>query len=458
MLGVPVTAFKKDAVRRDHDDAVDRPLPEIFTDGFTYYRPYEDGYEPITITATERELRYRGFRHRTATGCEMTPLELALYRIDKEKRVDYAGPLCGRPAGFWKEGSTRVLCTRGPKIIPARQGDWNTLEKFFYSLFGDGQDPFFYEQWMTFAGWIAHGRHALRNPSQHMPGQALALVGPRDCGKSLTQGIITPALGGREADPSLWLVKGSDFNGSMWRGEHLRLGDEELVEDSRDRHALRDRLKKALSADLFPLHQKHREALDFRPIWRISISCNDDSGSLAVLPPLSEDFADKIIFLKCYPPPEPYHSGSEDERRAFWERLMEGIPGFIHEVENMSFPAEFRKSRFFVREFHHPHILELMADAAPVAAIGELILKWLGGLGGQTEGSAMEIFENLRTWYQDAYDTKNFSTYSSSPTHFSHQLRKLKDLPEWGQRISKGERFFGPHRQKQTVWKVNINT
>jgi hypothetical protein len=40
-----------------------------------------------------------------------------------QRRVDYAGPLCGRPVGFWQEGGTRVLCTQGPDIIDAKQGE-----------------------------------------------------------------------------------------------------------------------------------------------------------------------------------------------------------------------------------------------------------------------------------------------------------------------------------------------
>jgi hypothetical protein len=164
------------------------------------------------------------------------------------------------------------------------------MEKLLFSLLGNGRDLFFREQYLTFCGWIFHARQALKNPYQHLPGQALAFVGPRDWGKSLMQLLITIMIGGRDADPCLWLVKGNDFNGSLWRAEHLRLGDEELIEDSRDRHGLRDRLKKMVTASVFPLHQKHQEAKDFRPIWRTIISCNDDGGSLGCPPAIEPGF------------------------------------------------------------------------------------------------------------------------------------------------------------------------
>jgi hypothetical protein len=93
-----------------------------------------------------------GFKHRLVNNCELSPCEVALHRIQSENRVDYAGPLCGRPAGFWQEHDVRVLSTRGPSILDAANGDMSPMEQFLKSLFGDGRDSFFDDQFVTFGG------------------------------------------------------------------------------------------------------------------------------------------------------------------------------------------------------------------------------------------------------------------------------------------------------------------
>ena len=115
----------------------------------------------------------------------------------------------------------------------------------------------------------------MRQPTQHRPGQVLALVGPVDCGKSLLQSaIITPALGGRCADPGLFFTGKTDFNADLWAAEHLAIGDKALDVEGSQRTTLRNELKRAVAESIFPLHGKCRDGLTFRPVWRISLSAN----------------------------------------------------------------------------------------------------------------------------------------------------------------------------------------
>ena len=161
-------------------------------------------------------LRSIGFPHKLAAFSELSPCEVVLNRIQTANRIDYAGPFCGRPAGIYRENGLIVLATQGPTIIEPKEGDAAPLLNFFNSLFGYRIDPFFERQVATFMPWLRQGRLALGNYSQSLPGQALGFVGPPDCGKSLAQSIITLVLGGRQADPSSVLVKGSDFNSGLW--------------------------------------------------------------------------------------------------------------------------------------------------------------------------------------------------------------------------------------------------
>ena len=452
-LALSIGAFKQAAGQRNYEDGREPQLPDFYFDGSRYLRPFNEGFEPITREDASLHLRSVGFRHRTAHDCELSPCEAALYRLQTEKRVDYAGPLCGRPPGLCQEGQTRILCTRGPKIIEAEGGDASPINGLLCSLFGKGRDSHFNTQIRTFCAWLYRARKALLNPGQHLPGQALALVGPRDCGKSLLQSLITQMLGGREADPALWLVNGANFNAELWGAEHLRLGDEELAEDRRDRHALHDRIKKIVVADLYPLHAKHRDAHSFRPIWRLTISGNDDDESIAVLPPPTDSFADKIIYLRSFPPVAPYHDGTDEGSRAFWRRLTGAIPAFLHEVEILELPEELRSSRFYVRAFHHPTVVECIADASPVAPLGELLDLYLVQKGEPVRGSAAELYEALA----NSAGQLRLTQYSKSVQHFAHQLSRLSKLAGWRERITRDTRRVGGRKrnQRQTVWKIS---
>jgi hypothetical protein len=171
----------------------------------------------------------------------------------------------------------------------------------------------------------------------------------------------------------------------------------------------------------------------------------------AVLPPLSQDFADKIIYLKCYQPLEPYHDGSDEHSREFWNQLVAAIPAFLHKIETLPLPDEFRKCRFYVKEFHHPEIVELISGASPVASLGELITKWLTDIAHDVEGPASDLFEQLKHWYRDHYDEKTLSGYSSGSSHFGHQLRALSELPGWSKRIFRSDRRVGEHRSSNCL-------
>ena len=294
-------------------------------------------------------------------------------------------------------------------------------------------------------------REALRNHTVHQPGQALALVGAPDGGKSLAQCLITHMAGGRSQDASLYFLGDSTFNKELWSAEHLILDDDKLGENGRESHAVRDRLKKVTVANTFLMHAKGKDAVGFRPIWRTTISANLDDESINVLPPVDESFGDKIIYLKCYPPADPFHDGSEGGRTAFWKSLTDAIPAFLEIVDSYELPVERRGSRFFVREFHHPEVLEAINGAASETPLGELIDEFLRIRKEPLEVTASTLFEMLKST-----NTGSISAYSRSVRHFGHQLSRLSKLPRWKERIVKVPVRVGGRVKNELVnfWKI----
>jgi len=452
--GISTASFKEHVKACRDNDYPQIEVPEMFFDGSKYFRPAPIGYDSIIREDAFLHLREMGFSNIPREDGALSPMERAAHSIQTMRRVHFAGPICGRPAGMHQEGDIAVLATSGPTIIEGGPGDPSPLVNFFADLFGRGQNEYADIQLLTFAGWLRHFRTALRNHHQHLPGQALALVGPTNCGKSLAQSLITLMAGGRGQDASLFLLGLSDFNKELWAAEHLFLDDDKLGEDGRESHAVRDRLKKLTVANQFNMHAKGRDAVGFRPIWRVTISANLDDESINVLPPVDETFGGKISYLMCHEPPNPLSDGSDEGRAAFWKKLVEAMPSFLAAVDSCDIPESRRDSRFYVKEFHHPEVLAAINGAAPEAPLGELIDRWIGDNGNTTplEARSSEILEKLNAWSTPSH----VRLFTKSARHFGHQLSRLSRLPQWTGRIEKVTRRVGGRIKNEPVnfWRI----
>ena len=101
-----------------------------------------------------------------------------LCEIRAGRNVAYAGEIAGYPTGVAEFNGRRVLIMEGPKIVEAREGDWQVLRNFLETLLPDDC------QRHSFLAWLAHCRRALL-ACRRRQSPALALVGDRGNGKSL---------------------------------------------------------------------------------------------------------------------------------------------------------------------------------------------------------------------------------------------------------------------------------
>jgi len=284
----------------------------------------------------------------------------------------------------------------------------------------------------------------------------LGLVGPKDVGKTLGQDIISRCLGGRSADPSLWLQGRSTFNGEMWCAEHLILSDANLEDDPRHRQLFRDKLKEIVANSTYPLHRKGKDVIIARPVWRITLSANDDPDSGFILPALDDNNGDKIIYLKVYPPPVPFPTGSEFEYPAFYRKLVDAVPAFVKFIDGAECPEELRKGRFGIREFHHPDILDLINAHNPNTEFAEHLETWIDGWIPVTTAekslAAGELYMDLA-----GHRWGIFKNICKSPKHLGHLMRKLSTSPGWQGRIIKETRRIGVNRSEHTAWRILKN-
>lgn len=343
------------------------------------------------------QLRARGYAAGKPPSGLVSPAEKEMLRIQNYSDVQYSGSLAGRKPGFYEENGFRILVTTGPKIMTADAVKWNLLEKIIRNVIASGSEPWAEDQWLVFNGWMKVARAALLS-CKFQPGQALALAGEVDSGKSLLQAIITESLGGRSAKAAMYLQGRTDFNYDLFGAEHLMLEDESASTSHEARSALGAQIKANAVNRVHPCHQKRKDILNLCPWWRLSISLNNEAERMMILPRLSSDVADKIILLRAIRHALPISTESADEREAFWNRLMSELPGYLYWLEKeFKIPEAWASSRFGIKEFHHPELVEALDELSPAFALLELIdqLKPWGPASSEWGGTAAELRQLL---------------------------------------------------------------
>jgi Family of unknown function (DUF5906) len=301
-----------------------------------------------------------------------------------------------------------------------------------------------------------NARQAIRDYRVYIPGQAVAFIGPVGCGKTFVQtDVITPALGGRAVDPSDILINKAAFNAAMWAGEHLVLGDEELRESWASHASLMPTVKKLVAAKLWPFKKKYgQEIASLRPVWRLTVSANDDPRSLRVVPAPEESFGEKIAYLKAYSPPREFHDGSPEGRAVWAARLAAAIPAFLRRVDAFEIPEHKRDTRFAIETFHHPEIVELVGRNMPESAFGEALTDWITNVLDVLEvrGSAAELHRRV------CRDVPSFSGLCKNPHTFGVNLGSLARAAKWKDCVKKTTRRVGGREKnlEETVWTISV--
>jgi hypothetical protein len=342
-----------------------------------FYDPYKTKYWmegehgtwiSMVETSVRRHLRAAGLRNKVTLDELVSPVDQKLNNIQLEWAIDFAGPLAGYPAGPAEFCGHPVLITSASKQIKPRRGKFPLIAKLLENMFvtpeGD-QRPFV-------LGWLKVAVEALQSGRQR-PGQALVFAGPADCGKSLFQNLGTEILGGRAAKPYRYMSGESPFNSELCGAEHLMIEDEVASTDVRKRRHFGARIKDFTVNQLQSCHGKNHPAFSVKPFWRLTISVNDERENLAILPPLDESLADKLMLLKVLKKPMPIRTATAAERERFWKGLVAELPAFIHHLLKWKIPRKLVCHRFGIKHYHHPHLLAAINELAPESRLLALI-------------------------------------------------------------------------------------
>ena len=423
------------------------PLPPVFYHGreASYWREDDRGsWIKINEGAVRLFVADNGYAKKNDGGVNSEADECVM-RIQSEQNVVYAAPLAGFESGEHEMNGKLVLVTESPKFLEPKAGEWPTLNRLFEGMFVDGeidQRPYFY-------GWVKSGMLTFRS-GVWKSSQMLALAGDAGSGKSLTQNLLTVMFGGRSAKPYQVMRGDTTFNSHLFAGEHLVLEDESESVDPRSRRHFAAVMKTLLCAKDQSCHGKNREAITLNPLWRMSVSLNDDPERLLVLPPLDDDVRDKIIALKVVKKAMPMNTSTPDEAELFWKTLVGELPAFLAYLETWSVPAELADTRYGIRAFQHPEIVEKLNATNSEDRLLELIdLTMLRGRREPWTGSSAELERKL-TDVQSGYhnEAKRLLGWNAACGAFLGRLAKCR-------REFVAGRVSSRTLRGRTVWTIN---
>lgn len=373
------------------------PLPPLYYHArdTSYWRQAKSGgWIKVNDTSAKNFVAEYGYKKSPKEPGTNSEVDKAMMNVQSDQNVAYVGSLAGYDAGIQLMASNRVLVTDSPKFIKPAEGTWPTLTSLFEGMFVDGeidQRPYFY-------GWI---KNALQSFEQRRwkASQLLALAGPVGSGKSLTQNLITAMFGGRAAKPYQFMMGHTTFNAHMFTAEHLMLEDEAESVDIRSRRHFAANIKTILTNWEQNCHGKNKDAVILKPLWRMTLSLNDDPERLQVLPPLDSDVREKIIALKVARCDMPMPTSTPEQEEAFWARMMSELPAFLHYVKGYAIPTDLVDTRYGIKAYHHPEIVEKLEQTSPELQLMELIDKALFGnrfVPEAWEGTSADLEERLQ--------------------------------------------------------------
>ena len=336
------------------------------------------GFARITDSQAKAIVAIRGFNRSVAGVDGNTRADHAMLWLMQNNRVAFAGALAGYPSGIHETGGIRFLVTESPAFIASKPGKCDTVRLLIESLLFEAgeanarrQLAFFYlwaaESFKAFYGRMSQGEtHTFR----HCP--ALAIFGPRGCGKTaLIDLVLTPLFGGRKADPMNYLSD-PKFNKELFSASLLVLDDKGASANLAARRQLGESIKDLIWKPEQRMEGKGVDALSLRPFWRLVIAGNDDDGGLQVCPALSRSLEDKLLILRAAQA-EGLPSTNE-ENDAWAARLRAELPAFAAFLLAWSPPEGLvLDPRTRVANFQHPQIVTALKAMQPETRLLELI-------------------------------------------------------------------------------------
>jgi len=308
------------------------------------------------------------FSARVPKDGQFSELDRITRAVQEHRRIEAAMPFIHHPTGLLEYNNKKYLNVATAACLPpsGQPGEWGEhfswLARFLDGLFTEETNK------QRFLAWW---KHFYVNGLERSPllGQALFLVGPSSCGKTLLNcNILAKSVGGF-MDASDYIVNGGDYSGSFLEKPIMAIDDGEASYSPSARAKYASRLKKISANPDLAYGQKYAKADQVRWLGRVVVTMNDDPDSLQMLPDLQQHLIDKLIVLRVKKPPFPFPTNKEIEATINLE-----LPHLLQWLVDWNPPKELiGENRFGVRSFVETDIKTEALGSTPDECFLELV-------------------------------------------------------------------------------------
>lgn len=394
-------------------EAATPPHAKILYDGRAFFVPGKRGeLVPMNEGSVRRYLVEQGY----TKDKKLDEISPALTEIQIANFVLRIAPLAGHASGWHDMPEGRIYVTKGPRPVQPADVPFGMIDRLLREMLGE-------EQYGWFLRWLAIGWRSLVSGG-YRPGQAVAMVGPKNCGKSLVSGLVTEMYGGRSAHPYQTWSKGTSFNYHLAAAETLTIDDETPSRNMQSRKNLATAIKSNLFADTAQIERKFGDPFTARPWWRLLICCNSEPENVMVLPPMGDDIDDKIAFLLVSRPRFPSGLESDETRQAFRRRISQELPGLLHHALRLPIAPFAVNDRTGIETYHNTEVLDMLRALTKEAMLEQLILLAKDEFGPSWTGTTSDFWHKITT---EGFQTvrEDARKLMDSPLAASYLLRDL---------------------------------
>lgn len=420
-------------IQIENKEAVESLPIHYYAERSKWYGPNgQSGYSLLSASQAASLVAEHGFNRSFKGPQGNTVADRVMLWLVQNRPVAYAGPLAGYPAGCHVTERGRVLVTESPRLIEPKPGKWPIIRRLLETLLEDEKEP----QLDVLYTWLSMSYRAywerMTSPGpwafRHCP--ALAIFGPKGCGKTaLLDLILTPLFGGRKGDPMNFLKEGR-FNKDLFAASLLAMDDKGASANLAERRQRGEAIKDLIWKPEQRMEGKGVDALMLRPFWRLVIAGNDDDSGLQVCPALSPSLEDKLIILKA-----SVADGlptTHEENDAWASAIHAELPAFAMFLVGYQPPEKLRlDTRSRVANFWHPELASALREMQPEMRLLELIdsLDLLNDCS-QWVGSASEFERALRGKDHSGMLDRVFTTGQSAGRMLAELARVVPDRVE----------------------------
>lgn len=393
----------------------------------------QGGFGNLSDSQAKSLVAEYGFNKSVKDAQGNTPAERGMLWLIQNRPVAYAGPLAGHPAGCHELEGGRILVTHSPVIVTPRPGKWPIIRRLVETLLADEK----HDQIAVFYLWASQSFAALWErmgqpapwPFRHCP--ALAMFGPRHCGKTaLIDLVLTPLFGGRKADPMNYLRE-PKFNKDLIGASLLVLDDKGASANLAERRQRGEGIKDLIWKPEQRMEGKGLDALMLRPFWRLVIAGNDNESGLQVCPALSDGLQDKLIILRARQ--SERLPTTHEENDAWAAAIRSEIPAFAaHLLAWRPPPGMLLDERSRVANFWHPELVTALREMQPEMRLLELIdgLQLIGADKSHWNGTASDFEREMRQKDTEGVLDRIFTNGMSAGRMLSELARMSPDRVE----------------------------